>query len=71
VEDSYKRACKNEAFKFGKRFTINRFPKIKEAFTVKLKMISVNHYFLPHQTPENVKIIFQKTFYAEQTEDYW
>jgi hypothetical protein len=25
--------------------TVNRFPKIKEAFSVKLKMISAKHYF--------------------------
>jgi hypothetical protein len=25
--------------------TVNRFPKIKETFIVKLKMISINHYF--------------------------
>jgi hypothetical protein len=28
-----------------------RFPKIKEGFTVKLKMIFVDHYFRPCQTP--------------------
>jgi hypothetical protein len=47
VVDSHKRACKNEEFKFIKRFTVlktvNCFSKIKEAFTVKLKMISVEH----------------------------
>jgi hypothetical protein len=61
--------CKNEKFKSGKRFmvfkTVNRFPKIKEAFTVKLKMIFVDYYFCPHQTPDNAEIIFYKTFYAE------
>jgi hypothetical protein len=30
--------------------TVNRFPKIKEVFTVKLKMISVDLYFRPYQT---------------------
>jgi hypothetical protein len=42
-----------------KRFTIFkiviRFPKIKEAFMVKLKMIFVDHYFCPHQTPKNAE----------------
>jgi hypothetical protein len=27
-----------------------RFPKIKEAFIVKLKMIFIDHYFRSHQT---------------------
>jgi len=31
--------------------TKNRFSKNKETFTIKLKMISVDHYFCPHQTP--------------------
>jgi len=67
VADSHKRACKNEDFKSGKQFTVlNRFSKIKEVFTVKLKMIY--HYFRPHQMPENVKIIFQKNFTPKQTE---
>jgi hypothetical protein len=61
--------CKEEELNFGKRFTVlkivNRFPKIKEAFTVKTKMIFVDHYFRPNQTPENAEIIFQKSFYAE------
>jgi hypothetical protein len=30
--------------------TVNRFPKIKEGFTVKPKIIFVNHYFRPYQT---------------------
>jgi hypothetical protein len=50
-----KHACKNEEYNFEKQFTIfkivNRFPKIKETFTVKMKMISVDHYFRPYQTP--------------------
>jgi hypothetical protein len=41
------------------------FSKIKEAFTVKLKMISVDQYFCPHQAPKNAKNIFQKIFYTE------
>jgi hypothetical protein len=47
--DSHKHACKNEEFKSRKRFTVfktvNRFPKIKEAFMVKLKIISLYHHF--------------------------
>jgi hypothetical protein len=31
-------------------------------------MIFVNHYFRPHQTPENAENIFKKTFYAETNE---
>jgi hypothetical protein len=54
-QSDIKRACKNEEFNFEKRFivfkTVNRFPKIKETFTVKLKMIFVGHYFCPYQTP--------------------
>jgi hypothetical protein len=61
VADSHKRACKNEEFKSKKRF----LQKIKEALTVKLKMISVDHYFSHHQTPKNAENIFQKTFYSE------
>jgi hypothetical protein len=41
------------------------FPKFKVAFTVKLKMISIDHYFRLNQTPKNTENIFQKTFYAE------
>jgi hypothetical protein len=44
VANFYKRSCKNEEFKSFK--TVNRFSKIKEVFTVKLKMIFVDHYFL-------------------------
>jgi hypothetical protein len=50
-----KRACKDEKYNFGKRFTVfktvNRFPKIKEGFTVKPKMVFVDRYFRPYQTP--------------------
>jgi hypothetical protein len=64
-----KYACKDEELNFRKRFTVlkivNRFPKIKEAFTVKPKMIFVDCYFHPNQTPENAEIIFQKSFYAK------
>jgi hypothetical protein len=53
--DFYKRACKKEKFKPK---TVNRFSKIKETFTVKPKMISVDHYFHPHDTLKNVENIF-------------
>jgi len=43
---------KNEEFKSKKLFTvfktINRFLKIKKSFTVKLKIIFVDRYFLLH-----------------------
>jgi len=54
-QSNIKRAYKVKEFNFGKRFTVfkivNRFPKIKEGFTVKPKMIFVDHYFCPYQTP--------------------
>lgn len=54
-QSDIKHACKDEEFNFRKRFTIlkiiNRFLKIKEIFTFKLKMIFVDHYFCPYQTP--------------------
>jgi hypothetical protein len=67
MANSYKRACKNEKFKFEKQFTvfINHFPKIKEAFMVKPKMIFIDHYFCPNQTPKNAENVFQKIFYAK------
>jgi hypothetical protein len=40
--------------------TINHFPKIKEAFTVKQKMIFVDHYLHPHQTQKNAEKHFFK-----------
>jgi hypothetical protein len=52
VVDSHKCAWKNEEFKFRKRFTVfrivNRFLKKKKAFTVKLKMISIDYHFWLH-----------------------
>jgi hypothetical protein len=63
VEDSHKHAYKNEEFKLENDLWF--FPKIKEAFKVKLKIIFVDHYFHHQQTPKNVEIIFQKTFYTE------
>jgi len=64
-----KHSCKDEELNFEKRITVlkivNRFPKIKETFTVKSKMIFVDHYFRPYQTSKNVEIIFQKSFYSE------
>jgi hypothetical protein len=54
-QSDIKHACKDQEFHFGKRFTVfktvNHFPKIKEAFTAKPKMIFVDHYFRPYQTP--------------------
>jgi hypothetical protein len=53
-QSDIKLACKDEKYNFEKRFTVfktvNRFPKIKEAFTVKPKIIFVDHYFRPYQT---------------------
>jgi hypothetical protein len=43
--------CKDEEFNFKKRKTVNRFQKIKEGFTVKPKIIFVDHYFLSYQIP--------------------
>jgi hypothetical protein len=58
-------------FKSRKRFgvlkIVNRFSKIKEAFTVKLKMIFIDHYFRPHQTPKNAENIFKKTFTSDSS----
>jgi hypothetical protein len=39
---------------------VNRFPKIKEAFTVKPKMIFVDHYFRPYQKKLYPKTTRQK-----------
>jgi hypothetical protein len=68
-QSDIKRACKNEEFNFGKQFTVlktvNRFRKIKEVFTVKLKMIFVDHYFSPRPNTVNAEIIFHESFYAE------
>jgi len=54
-QSDIKRACKDKEFNFEKQFTVfktvNRFPKIKEAFMVKLKIISIGHYFRSYQTP--------------------
>jgi hypothetical protein len=54
-QSDIKRVCKNKEFNFRKLFTVlkivNRFPKIKKTFTVKLKMIFVDHYFCSYQTP--------------------
>jgi hypothetical protein len=47
-QSDIKCACKDEEYNFGK--TVNHFPKIKEGFTVKLKMVFVDHYFRPYQT---------------------
>jgi hypothetical protein len=54
-QSDIKRACNDKEYNFRKRFTVfktvNRFSKIKEAFTVKPKMVFVDHYFHPYQTP--------------------
>lgn len=59
----------NEEFKFKKRFTvfktINRFPKIKKAFTVKLKIISVNLFSV---APNTEKYKQKKYFTHKQTD---
>jgi hypothetical protein len=59
MTDFHKRACKNKEFKFKK------ISKIKADFRVKLKMISIDHYFHPTKHWKMPKNIFQKTFYAE------
>jgi hypothetical protein len=56
--------------------TVNHFSKIKKAFSVKLKMISVDHHFRLYQTPKNKKlyiyiyiyIYFRKYFTPKQIE---
>jgi hypothetical protein len=40
-QSDIKRACKDEEYN----------PKIKEGFTVKPKMVFVDRYFRPYQTP--------------------
>jgi hypothetical protein len=49
----------NMTFKLEKWFTVlkneNHFTEIKEDFSVKLKMISVDYYFTPHQTQKITK----------------
>jgi hypothetical protein len=53
-QSDIKCACKDEEFNFEKQFTVlktvNSFPKIKKCFTVKPKMIFIDHYFRPSQT---------------------
>jgi hypothetical protein len=48
----------NVTLKLEKWFTVlkrgNHFTEIKEDFSVKLKMIFVDYYFTPHQTPKNI-----------------
>jgi hypothetical protein len=68
VADSHKRTCKNKELNSENK-TVNRFPKIKEAFTVKRKMISADHYFRPPPNTEKMlKIFFRKNFTLKQTE---
>jgi hypothetical protein len=58
--------------KLEKWFTVlkrgNHFTEIKEDFSVKLKIVSVDYYFTPHQTPKNTKIISENHFTSKQTE---
>jgi hypothetical protein len=42
--------------------------KIEKVFMVKLKILSINHHFLLHQTRKNTENIFQKIFYAQINE---
>jgi hypothetical protein len=44
----------------------NYFTEVKEDFSVKLKIVSVDYYFSPHQTPENKKNV--NHFSPKQTE---
>jgi hypothetical protein len=68
VADSNKRVSKNEEFKYRK--TVNCFPKLKEAFTVKLKMIFVDHHLIFGCTKHRKiqKIFSRKYFMSKQTE---
>jgi hypothetical protein len=54
-QSDIKRAFNDKKYNFGKQFTvfktINCFPKIEEAFTVKPKIVFVDHYFRSYQTP--------------------
>jgi hypothetical protein len=57
--DSHRRACRIKSLNSEKdlRFLfkiVNRFSKIKEVFTVKLKMIFVGHHFQLYQTLNNI-----------------
>jgi len=58
VADFHKRVYKDEELKSIKQITVfktvNRFLKIKKTFTVKVKMISVDHHFQLRQTPKNI-----------------
>jgi len=44
------------------------FPKIKEVFTIKLKMIFIDYHFRLHPTPKNTENISKKYFTLKQTE---
>jgi hypothetical protein len=44
---------------------INDFSKFTKHFLSNKNHFSIGYYFCPHQTPENIKIIFQKLFYSE------
>jgi hypothetical protein len=59
----------NKMLKVGKWFTvlktINHFLKIKEEFSVKGKVFSVDYCLMSHQTTESSKNILYKSFYDE------
>jgi len=48
---------------------VNRFLKMKETFTVKLKIIFVDHHFELHQTLKNTKY-FSKNILHPNTDHY-
>jgi hypothetical protein len=48
--------------------SVNHFPKFTKHFLLNGNHFPIDYYFLPHQTLENIEIIFQKLFYAETNE---
>jgi hypothetical protein len=66
-QSDIKCVCKDEEFNFEKRFTVfktvNRFPKIKQGFMVKPKMI-----FVPTKHSKIPKLFFKNHFIPKQTE---
>jgi hypothetical protein len=51
--------------------TVNHFSKIKEKNFVKGKLFFFNYYFTTHQTLENTKNIFNKSFYGKNKKRSW
>jgi len=45
--------------------SVNHFSKFIKHFLSNRNHFSVDHYFRPYLTPENIETIFQKSFYAE------